>query len=67
MKSILSPANQGDIAFIFDWTKINNDLYGDYVLKLLLPFLNDANFCYLHGDYALYNADLEEKKFKIQH
>lgn len=51
LKKCLIPANNGDVAFIFDWQNIERADYGDYILSLLLPFLLNNNFCYLHGDY----------------
>jgi hypothetical protein len=66
LKSILSPANKGDIALIFDWTKISDSCYGEYILKLLMPYLNDNNFCYLHGDYCSYSLDSVEKNIRIE-
>lgn len=66
LKSILSPGNKGDIAFIFDFTKIEVSDYGEYILNLLMPYLQNNNFCYLHGDYCIYSSSLSERKFKIE-
>lgn len=66
LKSVLSPGNKGDIAFIFDFTKIEVSHYGEYILNLLIPTLHDNNFCYLHGDYCIYSSSLSEKNFKIE-
>lgn len=66
LKNILSPGNKGDIAFIFDWTKIEHSLYGEYILNLLIPYLHENNFCYLHGVYCIYYANLSEKNVKIR-
>lgn len=52
LKKCLIPANNGDIAFIFNWENINSECYSDYILSLLLPFLLKNNFCYIHGDYG---------------
>lgn len=65
LKTILSRGNKGDIAFVFDWTKIDDPLYGEYVLKLIMPKLYNNNFCFLHGDYSIYSENLLEKNFEI--
>lgn len=66
LKNILSPGNKGDIAFVFDWTKIEDAIYGEYILNLLIPYLHDNNFCYLHGDYCIYSVSQLEKDIKIE-
>lgn len=66
LKTILSPGNKGDIAFIFDYTKIDNCLYGEYLLKLIMKKLYNDNFCFLHGDYCIYSANSQEKNIKIK-
>ena len=64
LKKCLIPANNGDIAFIFNWQNINNEAYGEYILSLLMPFLLKNNFCYIHGDYGFltdsYNVQINK-------
>ena len=65
LKPVLSPANKGDVAFVFDWSKVKKSDYGEYILDLLMPYLCEKNFCYLHGDYCIYSDSLFQKSIKI--
>ena len=65
LKTVLSPGNKGDIAFVFDFTKIKASFYGEYILNLLIPKLHNNDFCFLHSDYCNYSASLLEKTLKL--
>lgn len=65
LKKLLIPANNGDIAFIFNWKVIEDCSYGEYILNLLMPFIKDNNFCYIHGDYGFYSDSEEIKRNKF--
>ena len=65
LRPVLSPANKGDIAFVFNSEKIKNSDYGEYILDLLMPYLLNNNFCYLHGDYCINSDNLSQKRIKV--